>query len=80
MQDFAERIASSWPEEHIACTVTRPNIKGVEPRQPFKGARQGYYRGVKIGKPPLPPTRPIEEIREAVRTAFAKHPELLTSN
>lgn len=44
------------------------------------GFRPGYYRGIKLLSPAVPPTRPIEEIERAVEAAVAKalveHPEL----
>lgn len=80
MQAIERRVASPRAKEHIEPMATRSNIDNAERRLPLKGARPGYYRGVKIGKPPMPPARPIEEIRDAVRSAFAKHPELLSSS
>jgi hypothetical protein len=39
--------------------------------------RPGYYRGIKLQKPAVPPTRPLEEIERAVKAALEKNAHLL---
>ena len=66
-------------DHRVVGMATRANTKG-DAAANLQASRAGSYRGVRIGKPPIPPSRPVEEIRDAVRAAFAKHPELLTPN
>ena len=44
---------------------------------PFRGKRDGWYRGVKLQSPPTPPKTSLARLQAAVKHAVAKNADVL---
>jgi hypothetical protein len=75
---IVRRIATFRQAAHLKPVASR----SISRRSEAKGSsfRPGYCCGIKLPKPAVPSTRPLEEIERAVKAALEKYAHLLGHN